>query len=685
MIGVALDGHPIYVKKFTDRHFNGEQLDICHGKLIDNQRYAYFLQHNFPYIMSCFKGSVDSKIGHQEIREILNISCKVICPAESHCEKPVYMKDLAKNSKVNVKITPAAITSNKEKIFSTMESSEVKHRGTELIMYNTTESLQSAKNTDNARVETTISNFASTIKHLEFSETADPKSRVYNVELTTLHKSSFQNMESGRVTSVSTGRLQGTLLPLTSSENPKKFTEQTTVLNTQTHNNVDQHNHLSRGSPGLTDSTARLLQTSSFQPNIETTTVSNRITSSNPSVQSLNNTMSTDKPATLTSSSAANETSLQSNIETTTAGNKVITSSKQTVNHTISTEKPAALSSSHSASVASSIKDLTKELTSVINDTSTKIYNTFLDKSTHLHEVKMSITQTPIANYTVSTERIHDLTTAENFPQNFSQVSVQDSSSLDHSVRASASTTEYYTISNTSNNQKTSTETTKKLSSMHNNGTSMGDKPLEDSETTSVSNTDTAAQHKTSTQEISSNSHQETGDLSTKQEGNRLLLTTLTQLMSSTAQMETASTIRGRDVTTTENGTEPGNNRRASTKKRSPDHNRNQHNTHNNHNVTKTSTEAQNFTTLETNVTTLNTNVLGHSSYSDDNSTTEVNSVKDGSGGNSGDKGEETRPPSALAQALNLPDKYLGYMFGMVFCVVGLVVGFIASLFIEDK
>ncbi|XP_011680344.2 uncharacterized protein LOC105445904 [Strongylocentrotus purpuratus] len=61
IIGVALDGFPIY----GPNDENGNELytadlDVCHGRYVDGN-YRYHITEDFPYILGCFHGEVDSR------------------------------------------------------------------------------------------------------------------------------------------------------------------------------------------------------------------------------------------------------------------------------------------------------------------------------------------------------------------------------------------------------------------------------------------------------------------------------------------------------------------------------------------------------------------------------------------------------------------------------------------------
>ncbi|XP_011680342.1 uncharacterized protein LOC105445903 [Strongylocentrotus purpuratus] len=61
IIGVALDGFPIY----GPNDENGNELytadlDVCHGRYVEG-KYRYHITEDFPYILGCFHGVVDSR------------------------------------------------------------------------------------------------------------------------------------------------------------------------------------------------------------------------------------------------------------------------------------------------------------------------------------------------------------------------------------------------------------------------------------------------------------------------------------------------------------------------------------------------------------------------------------------------------------------------------------------------
>nr|XP_054773308.1 uncharacterized protein LOC129281390 [Lytechinus pictus] len=61
IIGVALDGFPIYGP--NDENGNelySADLDACHGRYVDGN-YRYHITEDFPYILGCFHGEVDSR------------------------------------------------------------------------------------------------------------------------------------------------------------------------------------------------------------------------------------------------------------------------------------------------------------------------------------------------------------------------------------------------------------------------------------------------------------------------------------------------------------------------------------------------------------------------------------------------------------------------------------------------
>ncbi|KAK3585090.1 hypothetical protein CHS0354_004279 [Potamilus streckersoni] len=54
LIGVAIDGHPIYGPLTKDgKNLTSTDLDVCHGRFINGQ-YEYRMTYDFPYILSCF-------------------------------------------------------------------------------------------------------------------------------------------------------------------------------------------------------------------------------------------------------------------------------------------------------------------------------------------------------------------------------------------------------------------------------------------------------------------------------------------------------------------------------------------------------------------------------------------------------------------------------------------------------
>ncbi|XP_063689084.1 uncharacterized protein LOC134822119 [Bolinopsis microptera] len=72
MIGVALDGYPIYGPiDETGRQLTTADLDECHGKVSDGQ-YRYHATVDYPYFISCFKGIVPEDVG---IRYPIKCTC----------------------------------------------------------------------------------------------------------------------------------------------------------------------------------------------------------------------------------------------------------------------------------------------------------------------------------------------------------------------------------------------------------------------------------------------------------------------------------------------------------------------------------------------------------------------------------------------------------------------------------
>lgn len=56
-IGIALDGHPIYGPKASDKThlLNSTDLDLCHGRYV-NGNYRYHITVDFPYVIGCYIG-----------------------------------------------------------------------------------------------------------------------------------------------------------------------------------------------------------------------------------------------------------------------------------------------------------------------------------------------------------------------------------------------------------------------------------------------------------------------------------------------------------------------------------------------------------------------------------------------------------------------------------------------------
>lgn len=64
MIGVALDGFPIYGPiDETGRQLTSRDLDECHGKLGPDGNYRYYATVDYPYFVSCFRGSLHREVG----------------------------------------------------------------------------------------------------------------------------------------------------------------------------------------------------------------------------------------------------------------------------------------------------------------------------------------------------------------------------------------------------------------------------------------------------------------------------------------------------------------------------------------------------------------------------------------------------------------------------------------------
>ena len=57
LMGVALDGYPIYGPMRSDgKYMTSADLDKCHGTTFQGT-YRYYLTHDFPYILACYTGS----------------------------------------------------------------------------------------------------------------------------------------------------------------------------------------------------------------------------------------------------------------------------------------------------------------------------------------------------------------------------------------------------------------------------------------------------------------------------------------------------------------------------------------------------------------------------------------------------------------------------------------------------
>lgn len=54
-LGVAMDGHPIYGPKASDRTelLTSADLDECHGRLVSGV-YRYHITADFPYAIGCY-------------------------------------------------------------------------------------------------------------------------------------------------------------------------------------------------------------------------------------------------------------------------------------------------------------------------------------------------------------------------------------------------------------------------------------------------------------------------------------------------------------------------------------------------------------------------------------------------------------------------------------------------------
>lgn len=57
LIGVMLDGYPIYSPTIKGKTYKSEDLDTCHGTTIDGA-YRYVLTADYPYVLGCFKGNI---------------------------------------------------------------------------------------------------------------------------------------------------------------------------------------------------------------------------------------------------------------------------------------------------------------------------------------------------------------------------------------------------------------------------------------------------------------------------------------------------------------------------------------------------------------------------------------------------------------------------------------------------
>ncbi|XP_033096219.1 uncharacterized protein LOC117100554 [Anneissia japonica] len=60
IVGVARDGFPIYGPIDEDgTRLTSDDLDDCHGKMSSGGEYRYHTTDDFPYILGCFKGTVE--------------------------------------------------------------------------------------------------------------------------------------------------------------------------------------------------------------------------------------------------------------------------------------------------------------------------------------------------------------------------------------------------------------------------------------------------------------------------------------------------------------------------------------------------------------------------------------------------------------------------------------------------
>ncbi|XP_033096055.1 uncharacterized protein LOC117100462 [Anneissia japonica] len=60
IVGVARDGFPIYGPIDEDgTRLTSDDLDDCHGKMSSSGEYRYHTNDDFPYILGCFKGTVE--------------------------------------------------------------------------------------------------------------------------------------------------------------------------------------------------------------------------------------------------------------------------------------------------------------------------------------------------------------------------------------------------------------------------------------------------------------------------------------------------------------------------------------------------------------------------------------------------------------------------------------------------
>ena len=62
LLGVALDGFPIYGSLTAEKVLTSKDLDSCHGQFRDGL-YEYRITADFPYILGCFKGVVGDRNG----------------------------------------------------------------------------------------------------------------------------------------------------------------------------------------------------------------------------------------------------------------------------------------------------------------------------------------------------------------------------------------------------------------------------------------------------------------------------------------------------------------------------------------------------------------------------------------------------------------------------------------------